>query len=81
MRNRVRFRKTIFAVLAFAMLFSLLYACRSEEEPVNPYEGMVQVADGRGGLMWVNLEENLPVNDMVCSGLLHIQRRCFLCRR
>jgi GH25 family lysozyme M1 (1,4-beta-N-acetylmuramidase) len=46
------------AVLAVLLLMSL-GACRRTEY-IDPHAGMVLVADGRGGEMWVPLHEELP---------------------
>lgn len=55
----------IVAVVLFIVV--RLRAQPSEPEPsptvyIDPYEGMVQVADGAGGLMWAELHEELPVS-------------------
>ncbi|HHU21905.1 MAG TPA: hypothetical protein GXZ52_00560 [Clostridiales bacterium] len=45
-----------------ALLF--LAACGGQREMApNPYEGMVQVSNGAGGMMWVKLREGLEASD------------------
>lgn len=60
-------KKYIMILMIFALFFTALCGCGRQEAAIDPYEGMVQVADGRGGLMWVEPHESVPVNDMVCS--------------
>lgn len=62
------FKNRIFALLGALLL---LGGCTRRPEPtpeppptVDPYEGMVSVADGTGGMMWVPLHENLPASTL-----------------
>ncbi|MGI5935744.1 MAG: glycoside hydrolase family 25 protein [Oscillospiraceae bacterium] len=53
----------VFLLLAGAMLLSLAACGKEEAAAPNPYEGMVQVSNGAGGMMWVKLLEGLEASD------------------
>lgn len=58
--------KKIYAFITAAALLALC-ACGGESGPaetVDPYEGMVEVESGFGTKMWVELYEDVPVNDI-----------------
>ncbi len=57
----MRNKRFIAAVLILILLFSLA-AC--SKKTTDPYEGMVQVETGFGGLMWITPYEGVPVNDL-----------------
>ena len=54
--------RNIKIIAVFCLVFILLAGCG--KEPVDPYEGMVQVETGYGSLMWISPIEGLPVNDI-----------------
>lgn len=62
--ERVRLRKVLCVLLAAVLLG--LSGCH-KEVCVDPYEGMVRVADGMGGQMWVPLYEELPVSSLTAE--------------
>ena len=48
-----------------SLSLSAMTGCSKKPEPtVDPYEGMVQVSDGMGGLMWVELYDDVPVSSL-----------------
>ena len=60
------FRKLCILLLAVVLLLTASCAKRSEppEETVDPHKGMVEVADGAGGTMWVPLADRVEVNNL-----------------
>ncbi len=49
---------------ALLLALGLLLCGCGKQEPVDPYEGMVQVETGLGTKMWIRPIEGLPVNDI-----------------
>lgn len=53
------------AAAALIFVFAAL-GCEARDDPpeqtADPYEGMIQVSDGAGGLLWIEPYENLPVS-------------------
>lgn len=50
-----------------AMLLCLMAGCGSGGELADPYAGMVQVANGHGGTMWIRPYDSVAVNDISAS--------------
>ena len=60
----MKYIKKIAALFLLTSMLTSLHACSKKPEPtVNPYEGMVQVSNGMGGLMWAPIYENLALNN------------------
>ena len=60
------FRKLYILLLAAALMFTA--SCKERGplvESADPHEGMIEVADGSGGTMWVFLQKGVQVNDLL----------------
>lgn len=55
-------RRFYAAVIAIALCVSLCSCKKKEPEPYDPYEGMIQVPNGAGGMFWIKPSEILPVS-------------------
>ena len=61
----MKYNKNFIAALMAALLLFSSSACSKKpkaEPEFDPYEGMVQVSNGMGGLMWAPIYESLAVN-------------------